>query len=224
MSVIEVIGRLLLAALCSSFIGFEREAARKSAGLRTHTLVGVGAASFSVVSIIGFEGPDESRLAAQIVTGVGFLGAGAIFREGANVKGLTTAAGLWAVASVGVAAGSGSYPLAIITTVVIAGVLYSLQAADRALERHTSVTKDRIEVTLSAAGDVGDLLKFCRKTDPGIEQMSFRRLGDGRGILTLAVHPKNLDMISEMVASQKRIERVERLSPLYWTQKKPGEH
>jgi len=224
MSVIEIIGRLLLAAVCSASIGFEREAARKSAGLRTHTLVGVGAASFSIVSIIGFEGPDQSRLAAQIVTGVGFLGAGAIFREGANVKGLTTAAGLWAVASVGVAAGSGSYPLAIITTIVIAGVLYSLQAADKALARRTDVAKDRLEVTLSEAGDVGDLMKFCRRTDPAIEQMSFRRLNDGRGVLTLAVDPKKTDMVGEMVASQKRVEKVERLSPLYWSQKEPGAH
>jgi putative Mg2+ transporter-C (MgtC) family protein len=222
MSVMEIIGRLVLAAACSAFIGFEREAARKSAGLRTHTLVGVGAASFSIVSIIGFEGPDQSRLAAQIVTGVGFLGAGAIFREGANVKGLTTAAGLWAVASVGVAAGSGSYPLAIVTTIVIAVVLYSLQAADKALARRTDVAKDRLEVTLAEAGDVGDLMKFCRRTDPAIEQLSFRRLADGRGILTLAVHPKKTDMISEMVASQKRIDKVERLSPLYWSQKHPG--
>jgi putative Mg2+ transporter-C (MgtC) family protein len=95
MSIIEIIARLVLAGVCSAAVGFEREASNKAAGLRTHTLVGVGAASFAVVSIIGFDGPDESRLAAQIVTGVGFLGAGAIFRDGGSVSGLTTAAGIW---------------------------------------------------------------------------------------------------------------------------------
>ena len=222
MSVMAIIGRLLLAAACSALIGFEREAARKAAGLRTHTLVGVGAASFAIVSIIGFDGPDESRLAAQIVTGVGFLGAGAIFREGASIKGLTTAAGLWAVAAVGVAAGSGSYSLAIVTTVVIAMVLFTLQAADQALSRRTTTVKDRIEVTLAHASDVGALLKFCRRPDPDIEQLSFRRLDNDRAVLTLAVDPKRVDMISEMVASQKRVEKAERLSPLYWPQKQPG--
>ncbi len=86
----------------------------------------MGAAIFSVASIIGFEGPDQSRIAAQIVTGVGFLGAGAIFREGAVVSGLTTAAGLWVVASIGIAAGSGTYWLAAIGTLVALGTLYGL--------------------------------------------------------------------------------------------------
>ena len=111
-------GRLVLAATCSGLIGYERETARKSAGLRTHTLVGVGAAIFSIASIISFDGPDEARIAAQIVTGVGFLGAGAIFRQGALVSGLTTAAGLWVAASIGMAAGSGSYWLASLGTLV----------------------------------------------------------------------------------------------------------
>ena len=118
MSILAILGRLILAAVCSGLIGYERESARKAAGLRTFTLVGVGAAVFSIVSMIGFEGPDQSRIAAQIVTGVGFLGAGAIFRDGAFVSGLTTAAGLWVVASIGMAAGSGSIELAIVGTVV----------------------------------------------------------------------------------------------------------
>ena len=98
---LEILGRLVLAAMCSGLIGYERETARKAAGLRTHTLVGVGAAIFAIASMTSFDGPDESRIAAQIVTGVGFLGAGAIFRQGALVTGLTTAAGLWVAAAIG---------------------------------------------------------------------------------------------------------------------------
>ena len=135
MSPMVMLGRLLLAALCSGFIGYERETAQKSAGLRTHTLVGVGAAVFTVASITGFDGPDESRVAAQIVTGVGFLGAGAIFRDGQFVSGLTTAAGLWVVASLGMAAGSGTYWLAGIGTAVTLSTLYGLRAVDAAVLR-----------------------------------------------------------------------------------------
>ena len=222
MSILEIIGRLVLAAVCSALIGFEREASRKAAGLRTHTLVGVGAATFSIVSIIGFDGPDQSRIAAQIVTGVGFLGAGAIFREGTSVTGLTTAAGLWAVAAIGVAAGSGSYPLAFTTTVVILLVLYSLRSADAALARRTEVSKPRLEITLTQAAALSGLIKFCRKADPGVEQLDFKRLPDGKALLTLNVSPDRFDMVSEMVASHEGVERAERLSPLFWPQH--GEH
>jgi putative Mg2+ transporter-C (MgtC) family protein len=127
MAGIVVFGRLLLAAICSGLIGYERESSRKAAWLRTHVLVGVGAA---VITIVGFPESDSSRVEAQIVTGVGFLGAGAIFREGTHVSGLTTAAGLWVVAALGMAAGTGSYWVAIIGTAVARGTLYGLRAID----------------------------------------------------------------------------------------------
>ena len=152
-----ILGRLLLAAVCSGLIGYERETAQKAAGLRTHTLVGVGAAIFSVASIVGFEGPDESRIAAQIVTGVGFLGAGAIFREGAIVSGLTTAAGLWVVASIGMASGSGSYWLAAIGTAVTIATLYGLSAADAAIARRKAQVRRRLEVHISSVKKLEEL-------------------------------------------------------------------
>lgn len=221
MAIIEIIARLVLAGLCSAAVGFEREASNKAAGLRTHTLVGVGAASFAIVSIIGFDGPDESRLAAQIVTGVGFLGAGAIFRSGTSVQGLTTAAGIWAVAAVGVAAGSGSYPLAVITTVVILIVMFSLRKADAALARRTRVVRPQLEITLSDAQRLPTIMKFCRKVDEQIEQVEFKRVEGGRGVLTVAVDPERVDMMSEMVAAHRDVERTEKLSPLYWKRQKP---
>src|SRR5919106_2515279 len=103
--------RLLLAAVLGACVGLEREIHEHPAGMRTHLLVSLGAAGFTVLSIAGFPsvGADPARVAAQIVTGIGFLGAGAILKEGATIKGLTTAASLWVVASIGMAAGAGAW-------------------------------------------------------------------------------------------------------------------
>jgi putative Mg2+ transporter-C (MgtC) family protein len=214
-----ILGRLLLAAVCSGLIGYERETAQKPAGLRTHTLVGVGAAVFSVASIIGFEGPDQSRIAAQIVTGVGFLGAGAIFREGAIVSGLTTAAGLWVVASIGMAAGSGSYWLAGIGTGVTIATLFGLRAIDSAIARRKAKVRSRVEVHVGDVNQLKALLKFIRRIDPEAEQLDFRREGDREGVLVVSCNTSDIHMMSELLASHRAVTSVEELSPLYWPQK-----
>jgi putative Mg2+ transporter-C (MgtC) family protein len=213
-----IFGRLLLAAVCSGVIGYERETAQKAAGLRTHTLVGVGAAIFSIASIIGFEGPDESRIAAQIVTGVGFLGAGAIFRQGAIVSGLTTAAGLWVVASIGMASGSGSYWLAAIGTFVTIATLYGLSAADAAIARRKARVRRRLEVHISSVKKLEELLKFIRRIDPEAEQLDFKRTDEDGAILTITCEADALSMMSELLASHRAVGHVEELSPLYWQQ------
>lgn len=218
MSEIEIVGRLILAAVCGGLIGFERESAQKSAGIRTHTLVAVGAAVFTVVSIIGFEGGDESRVAAQIVTGIGFLGAGAIFREGGSVQGLTTAAGLWVVAALGLSAGSGRIALAIVGTITALVVLYGLQAADRAVARRKRKTHDRLEVELDDTSKLESIIKFTRRIDEDAEQISFKRTGKGSGTLTLSVDENRSEMLAEMLASHKGVADAEILSPLYWPQ------
>jgi len=120
----EALVRLAVAAFLSGVIGFEREVAQKAAGIRTHMLVGLGAALFSLLSVEAFPGSDPARVAAQVVTGIGFLGAGAIFRHGFTVRGLTTAAGLWSVAAVGMAAGIGEWQVALLTTGLAVVVLY----------------------------------------------------------------------------------------------------
>lgn len=211
-----ILGRLVMAALCSGLIGYEREAARKSAGLRTHTLVGVGAAVFSIASIIGFEGADESRIAAQIVTGIGFLGAGAIFREGAFVRGLTTAAGLWVVASIGMAAGSGTYWLAIIGTAVTLATLFGLKAIDAAVARRKAKVRSRLEIYIDKASKLESLLDFIKRIDPESEQLGFKRTEDGGGVLVVTCEDDELEMMSEILGSHKIVTRVEELSPLYW--------
>jgi len=123
---LDMILRLLLAIALGAVIGYQRERASKAAGLRTHTLISLGAAVFTVVSIFGFSGTvDPSRVAAGVVAGVGFIGAGVIFRgmRGEGVAGLTTAASIWASAAVGLAAGAGMWLIAVIAGLATVGVL-----------------------------------------------------------------------------------------------------
>ena len=121
---LEMILRLLLAATLGAIIGFQRERVGKPAGLRTHVLICVGAALFTITSIYGFGADDAARVAAGVVVGIGFLGAGAIIRGGEGiVAGLTTAATIWAVAGIGLAAGAGLYLVSSVTTLLILIVL-----------------------------------------------------------------------------------------------------
>lgn len=130
----ELFLRLLVAAILGSLVGWERERAQRPAGLRTYMLVAFGSALFTVLSSTAFAGAatDPSRIAANIVVGIGFLGAGTIFRAGESVRGLTTAAGLWAIAAIGMAAGVGEYLLAIISTLLVLVILGGV----RVLETH----------------------------------------------------------------------------------------
>jgi len=123
---VEMVLRLLLATALGASIGFQRERAGKSAGLRTHILICVGAALFTVASIYGFGSGDETaRVAAGVVAGIGFIGAGAIIRSGGEiVHGLTTAASIWAVAAVGLAAGAGLYLASAVATAIVLIILF----------------------------------------------------------------------------------------------------
>ena len=124
---VEIAVRLGLAVVLGGLIGFERRQADKPAGVRTMSLVALGAALFTIISIFGFDTGDKGRVAAQIVTGVGFLGAGLIFRGGidrADVRGLTTAASLWATAAVGMAIGAGLYIVGAVATALALALLY----------------------------------------------------------------------------------------------------
>jgi putative Mg2+ transporter-C (MgtC) family protein len=120
MALVEAILRLLLAAVLGGVVGFQRERAGKEAGLRTNILICLGAALFTVASIYGFPGSDPSRVAAGVVTGIGFIGAGVILhRHGGEVVGLTTAATIWAVAAIGLLAGAGLYLISVAATVLV---------------------------------------------------------------------------------------------------------
>ena len=141
--------RLIIAAALGALIGLEREIHDHPAGMRTHLLVSVGSAGFTVLSIAAFPAPgaDPARIAAQIVTGIGFLGAGAILKEGATIRGLTTAASLWATAAVGMAAGAGAWITAVAITIIVIVSLWPLRlVADRIIGRDPHIVRMRLLV------------------------------------------------------------------------------
>lgn len=152
----ELVGRLAFSALLGSLIGFERERLSWAAGLRTHMLVCVGATLIMIVSAYGFNDVlapgvslDPSRMAAQVVSGVGFLGAGAIMARGEVVRGLTTAASVWSVAGIGLAVGGGLYIPAVAATVIILIIL----AGIKPLERRFIGSRQARELTIRAERD-----------------------------------------------------------------------
>jgi putative Mg2+ transporter-C (MgtC) family protein len=160
----EILGRLLLALVLGGLIGLERESHGRPAGFRTHILVSLGAALVMLLSVYAFSNVnarlppggftyDPGRLAAQVVSGIGFLGAGTIMREGVTVRGLTTAASLWVVAGIGMAVGVGSYFPAIVTTLLVVVTLFFLSKLEKWLisgKRDTLV----LEIT-DAPGQLG---------------------------------------------------------------------
>jgi putative Mg2+ transporter-C (MgtC) family protein len=169
---------VVVAAGLGGVIGLERELDEKAAGLRTHILVSVGSALFTLVGAYGFEdfpsgSVDPSRIAAQIVTGIGFLGAGVIFRQGFTIRGLTTAASLWLVAAVGMAAGAGYWEGAVIA----AGAgLVSLRPLEwlkaRALPQRAA---SRMVLELAEEGTSGEVLDALERAG---DLLALRR--DGR--------------------------------------------
>ena len=162
---LELLARLLLAAVLGGAIGAERELNDQAAGLRTHMLLTIGACLFTLVSAYGFgrgTGTDPSRIAAQIVTGIGFLGGGAIVRYGLTVKGVTTAASIWATASVGVAIGAGSYVLGVGGAVLVVGTLFGLRRADELLHRW-GVTREEYAIETQPGFDVERVVELVRR-------------------------------------------------------------
>ena len=166
LSTSETILRLVIAALAGSIVGVERERLQWAAGLRTHMLVCVGSCLVIIVSTFGFSnvvGPhvvlDPSRIAAQVVSGIGFLGAGTILLRGEVVKGLTTAASLWAVAAIGLAVGSGLYVAALATTLIVLIILAGLKPIeehirDRVQTRQIVVTAKRGTLSIATFHDL----------------------------------------------------------------------
>jgi putative Mg2+ transporter-C (MgtC) family protein len=160
--------RLAVAGGLGAVIGFERELRDREAGIRTHLLVSMGSALFTIVSAFGFHEflanggsvvrADPTRIAAQIVTGIGFLGAGAIIREGLSVRGLTTAATLWVVAAIGMASGAGYYWPAVATTALTIFALWPLRLIAYQLLERIKPEENRITVELREDQPIGPFL------------------------------------------------------------------
>lgn len=149
MSVTEFIFRIIIASAAGAVVGLERQWSNKSAGLRTNTLVSLGASIFVLLSTLATaETGDPSRVLGQVVTGIGFLGAGVIFRQGFNVQGLTTAATLWCSAAIGALAGFGYYIFSLICAALVISINLSFILTDKWLsqKKETKVKKTNHEV------------------------------------------------------------------------------
>lgn len=184
---LDIVVRLVAAAVLGALIGLEREIHDHPAGMRTHLLVALGSAGFTVLSIQGFPAPgaDPARIAAQIVTGVGFLGAGAILKEGATIRGLTTAASLWAVAAVGMAAGAGAWMVAAVTTILVIVSLWPLRIVT---ERFVGRQQHRIHVQVATGPHgLGALVTAVVDAGGTIAHLTSSQATDGRLSVTAEI-------------------------------------
>src|SRR5215216_4312924 len=184
---LELLGRLLIAAVLGGAIGAERELNDQAAGLRTHMLLTIGACLFTVISAYGFRrgvGTDPSRLAAQIVTGIGFLGGGAIVRHGLTVKGLTTAASIWATASVGVAVGAGDYVLGVGGAALVVGTLVGLRRVSATLQRW-GVSREEFVLATRPGFDVERIVEAVRR---GLDREAGK--DEDRVVLVVKLRPR----------------------------------
>ena len=218
----ELLLRLALAGALGGAIGLERELREREAGFRTHLLVAVGSALFTIVGAYGFHDfldsganvvrADPTRIAAQVVTGIGFLGAGAIIRQGFSVRGLTTAATLWVVAAVGMAAGAGYYTAAVFTTALVLIALYPLRImAYRALVRFRP-DDGRLLVELPVGESPGPVVDAVEGAGARIESIDVSQEGDRRRLELELALPHELAP-SSLVA---RIADVDRVAEVRW--------
>jgi putative Mg2+ transporter-C (MgtC) family protein len=182
----EVLLRIFMAAALGGAIGLERELRERQAGLRTHLVVSVGSALFTLVSAYGFASfdgkVDPTRIAAQIVSGIGFLGAGAIIRQGLSVRGLTTAASLWLVAAIGMAAGAGYWEGALVATLGALLTLGPLRViAFRILSRYRP-QHDRLLVEIPAGGSPVPIIEAIERRGGKVVTLDIAQEGDRRSV------------------------------------------
>ncbi len=196
----DMLLRMGLSLILGGIIGFERERDSQPAGLRTHMILVVGACLTMMLSIniADQAGTDPSRMAAQVVSGIGFLGAGAILRYGYNVKGLTTATTLWTMAIVGMSVGMGYYLVATITTVVIMAVLSVLEVLEKKFVR--------INVIRNIIVDVHDRKGVIREVRKSIGQIADQLLD-----FSVQKSVKNKHLRIEIAARFNRSEKVENM-------------
>lgn len=208
MSIGIIFLRLLVSAVLGGFVGIERENKKRAAGLRTHVLVCIGSALVMVLSEYlfhqyqGLTNVDPARLGAQVISGIGFLGAGTIIKQGISVQGLTTAASLWAVACIGLATGSGYYSAAIIAAVIVFVTLRSLGKFENVI---SSNDNSNVEVCVrieNKPGKLGEVASFIGSMGSNITSVDIEEDGDEylivSFILKLPKHTTKTDMIVQL--------------------------
>jgi putative Mg2+ transporter-C (MgtC) family protein len=188
----EVLLRVILAAVLGGAIGAEREIREREAGLRTHMLVSVGASLFTLVSAYAWHDFqfsqasgvtfDPTRIAAQVVTGIGFLGAGAIIRQGLSVRGLTTAATLWVVAAIGMASGAGYYSAATITTVLVIVSLWPLRLVAERFMPRMRPEEGRLAVELRPSATTVSVVEAVEAAGGAVRSLEFQHEGDRKRV------------------------------------------
>jgi putative Mg2+ transporter-C (MgtC) family protein len=223
LSLLDIIVRLTLAAVLGGAIGLERELREREAGLRTHLLVSVGAALFTLVSAYAwtdwaFSTPrgivfDPTRIAAQIVTGIGFLGAGAIIRQGLSVRGLTTAATLWLVAAIGMASGAGYWEAAVVATAGALLTLWPLRiAAYRIVRRIHPEDEQRLVVQLAGGAGAAPVLAALEELSGRVSQFELSDQGGGRELVLTVEFPERTE--ASTVAG--RLAEIEDVTGVRW--------
>jgi len=209
--------RLVIAAGLGLAIGFEREIHGHPAGLRTHMLVALGSALFTVLSIRGFMGEaggapvDPTRIAAQIVSGIGFLGAGAILKDGIVIRGLTTAASLWATSAVGMAAGAAEYVIAAVAAAVILVSLWPINAiADRL--HGSSMPEMQLRLSMKRVDLLGQVSEILISHKLEIGQIATQRISKDAYQADVAVRGRNAGSISGAIDEIARLPGVDVVS------------
>jgi putative Mg2+ transporter-C (MgtC) family protein len=192
LSLAELVLRLALAAALGGAIGAEREIRDREAGFRTHLLVSVGAALFTLVSAYAwtdwsFSTPegvvfDPTRIAAQVVTGIGFIGAGAIIRQGLSIRGLTTAATLWIVAAIGMAAGAGYYSAAVLTTALVLISLWPLRLVAHRIFARVRAEEGQLSVFLRSGAGGAPLIGALEAFGAHLRSLDFEEAEGGRRV------------------------------------------
>ena len=213
---LEMVIRLLVATVLGALIGFEREYHAKEAGVRTHLLVALGACLFMILSIYGFDfmldkdhvSFDPSRIASQVVTGIGFIGAGTIILQKQMVRGLTTAAGLWVTAAIGLACGTGMYVIAGITTAIVLislGLINVFVPSLSQKERNvTFLAEDYVVMT-----EVLDNLRREKITVLNYEMHKDADENNGKMLVSLELRMKRYDNVKGIKSILNNFEKVE---------------
>ncbi len=215
----EYVLRLAIACLCGACVGFERSRRFKDAGVRTHVMVTLGAALIMVVSKYGFQDipalemmkVDASRVASNVVTGVGFLGAGVIFFKGTSIKGLTTAAGIWTTAGIGLALGSGMYFIGIASAVIMIIAQFFLHRIFKSIDSYST---SELSVTLeNAPGAVVNFKQQLEKHNLIIQTCKIiKNAEDGIVVLKATVrvpHDLEFDEMLEIMEANPQIKSCE---------------
>lgn len=201
--------RILIAAVLGFAIGFERKARYKEAGVRTHTIVTIGSCIIMLVSKYGFEGADSARVAAQIVSGIGFIGAGMIVYKRQAIQGLTTAAGIWTTAGVGMAVGAGMYGLAVGATVIIIIMQCVMHLPYSLFKKKRYV---QLKIVFVCKGKENETIKNIFEVD-SFSRVNVVRNVDGDALFTSYVNTDKTfsdEMIREFLATYPFIQSIER--------------